>query len=92
VGSGENGLAVLSTKSVRGPNLLAILTLLPLAVKSGAPSRARSLVTVLPPAFATQMSALSKITPRGFAPTENVPTTSTHSFSKETAYSGSLRH
>jgi hypothetical protein len=32
----ENWLAVLRTKSVRCPNLLAILTLLPLAVKSGA--------------------------------------------------------
>ena len=37
------------------------------------PSLARSLVTVPPPKFATQMLAPSKAVAIGFAPTENVP-------------------
>src|SRR5204863_382553 len=42
-------------------------------VPSTAPSLARSLVTMLPPVFVTQMLAPSKATPRGSGSTANVP-------------------
>src|ERR1017187_5064945 len=40
-------------------------------VPSTAPVLARSLVTLLPPKFATQILAPSKATPTGLVPTEN---------------------